>query len=168
MSKADARRAEIVDRLVPFLLAAGLGAASLRPLARAAGLSDRMLLYYFRDKEEVLSAALTQGARQLTVLLDAAIDDRRRDAATLEADLRRAMEDEGFWPFTCLWFEIAANAARGDPLYRQVGGAIAAGFCDWIADRLAIDDADARRAAAWRLLALIEGAQLLRAVERDR
>lgn len=164
MSKADAKRAQIIDHLVDFLLREGLGAASLRPLAEAAGTSDRMLLYYFRDKEELLAATLTQGAAQLTVLLDAAMDATPRTPESLEADLLAATMAEDFWPFTCLWFEIAAHSARGDPLYRQLGGAIAEGFCGWIADRLAIDDPIERRAAAHRLLTVIEGAQLLRAV----
>ncbi len=164
MSKADTKRAEIISRLVDFLLKEGLGAASLRPLAEAAGISDRMLLYYFRDKEEVLAATLAQGAAQLTILLDAAIDDRPRTAAALEADLLGMMAGGDFWPFTCLWFEIAALSARGDPLHRRVGAAIAEGFCKWIADRLAIDDPVTRRTAAYRLLSVIEGAQLLRAV----
>ncbi len=164
MSKADAKRAQIVDRLGVFLLTEGLDAASLRPLAQAAGLSDRMLLYYFRDKEEVLTATLTHGAAQLTLLLDAALDATPRAAAELERDLLGAMEDGNFWPFTCLWFEIAARSARGDPLYRRVGGAIAHGFLGWIADRLAIDDPVERSATARRLLSMIEGAQLLHAV----
>jgi AcrR family transcriptional regulator len=50
------------DGLLPLLaahvLAEGLGGASLRPLARAAGTSDRMLLYHFGTKEALITDLL--------------------------------------------------------------------------------------------------------------
>jgi AcrR family transcriptional regulator len=49
VSKNYTRRAEIIQRLTDYVLAEGLSAASLRPLAKAAGTSDRLLLYYFND-----------------------------------------------------------------------------------------------------------------------
>jgi len=49
------------DSLLPLLaahvLTHGLGQASLRPLARAAGTSDRMLLYHFGSKEALMADA---------------------------------------------------------------------------------------------------------------
>ena len=56
MTKPDSRRTEIVERLADHVLAHGLSASSLRPLAKAAGTSDRMLLYYFADKSEMMTA----------------------------------------------------------------------------------------------------------------
>lgn len=164
MSKADAKRQQIIERLADYLLAEGLSAASLRPLAEAAGTSDRMLLYYFRDKEELMAATLAHGAARLTALLGAAMDDRRRPADVLERELLAVAGGPEIWPFMCLWFEIAAIAARGDPVYLAVGGGIAAGFRQWIADRLAIDDPIERNAAALRTMMTVDGALLLRGV----
>ena len=49
------------DSLLPLLtahvLAHGLGGASLRPLAKAAGTSDRMLIYHFGTKEALIRAS---------------------------------------------------------------------------------------------------------------
>ena len=58
MTKPDTRRADIPERLADHVLAHGLSASSLRPLAKAAGTSDRMLLYYFADKAEMITATL--------------------------------------------------------------------------------------------------------------
>lgn len=58
MRKADTRRQQILERLADHVLAHGMQAASLRPLAAAAGTSDRMLLHYFADKEELITATL--------------------------------------------------------------------------------------------------------------
>src|SRR5579862_1627967 len=43
----EARRAEVLDRAVDYVLAHGLAELSLRPLAKAVGSSPRVLLYYF-------------------------------------------------------------------------------------------------------------------------
>jgi AcrR family transcriptional regulator len=52
---SDDRLSLLLDRLADYVLAHGLTASSLRPLARAAGTSDRMLLYYFADKDAVMA-----------------------------------------------------------------------------------------------------------------
>ena len=69
--KTDARRAAIVERLADHVLVHGLVAASLRPLAKAAGTSDRMLLYYFSDKTEIIAATLQRIAERMVTLLGA-------------------------------------------------------------------------------------------------
>ena len=51
MVEASDKRAALIDKLADHVLADGLLHASLRPLAKAVGTSDRMLLYYFKDKD---------------------------------------------------------------------------------------------------------------------
>ena len=73
--------------MADHLLAAGLTGVNLRALAAAAGTSDRMLLYYFTDKDELLAATLACIAARLTAKLDAAVTagDLLRFAALLPA-----------------------------------------------------------------------------------
>ena len=52
MNIRDTQRAAVTERLSSHILAHGLARSSLRELAAAAGVSDRMLLYYFDDKSE--------------------------------------------------------------------------------------------------------------------
>lgn len=164
--RSEARRSDIVDRVTDFLLAEGLALASLRPLAAAAGTSDRMLLYYFPDKDSLIAAALTRAAERLTVAL-AGADAAPRAPDVLEAELLALTAGPQVWPFMCLAFEVTALAARGHGLYRQVGGALARGFLDWIAARLDIADAAERRAAALRLLRTVDGALYLKGTGLD-
>ena len=163
MSKAAAKREQILDRLADFLLAEGLGAASLRPLAAAAGTSDRMLLYYFKDKDEILAGALERTAARLTAALEMS-EITPRSPAQLEAEMLALVGSPVLWPYMCVWLEVAALAARGDPLCRAVGHRVALGFQAWIAARLAIDGPVARDAAALGLLRTVEGAIFLRSV----
>lgn len=56
---ADERRpAELLDRIVGYLVKNGVAELSLRPLAKAVGSSPRVLLYYFGSKEKLLARAL--------------------------------------------------------------------------------------------------------------
>src|SRR6202034_1512844 len=73
MNVRSDRRQAAIERMADHLLLEGLGAATLRPLAAAAGTSDRMLLYYFADKDDLLSATLHRLAARMTAQLDEAI-----------------------------------------------------------------------------------------------
>lgn len=164
--KADARRAELVSRLADALLADGLAAASLRSLAKAAGTSDRMLLYYFPTKEALMTAALVHLADRLEAALSEAAAPARAPAGTLFVRVGRQVLDDAFWPYMRLWLEIAARAAAGEAPYGDAAKAIASGFLSWITQQL---DAPAGRHAgeAARLFAQIEGLVVLKAAGLD-
>jgi len=54
----ETRPAELLDRIVGYLVKNGVAELSLRPLARAVGSSPRVLLYYFGSKEKLLAQAI--------------------------------------------------------------------------------------------------------------
>lgn len=161
------KRAALAEKLADYLLAEGLEAASLRPLAEAAGTSDRMLLYYFRDKADVMAAAIECIAGRLVAVLE----EKRSPAAVLPGDLRprllEAVLSDALWPYMRLWIEIAAQAGRGDPFFRETGQAIGEGFLAWIEVQLDCPDTERRAAEAAHLLALIEGVLVLKALGLD-
>ena len=70
MASARDKRSDLIDKLADHILAEGLLNASLRPLAKAVGTSDRMLLYYFKDKDELIEAVLNRIAARITVILE--------------------------------------------------------------------------------------------------
>lgn len=164
MSKADHKRAAIVEALADFVLDQGLPGASLRPLAAAAGISDRMLLYYFADKDAIIAAVLGRIAARLARELQALGAAAPDDAAALEAALIAEVTSARLWRYMCVWLEIAACAARGDPLFQSVGGAIATAFRGWIAAHLREGDSAARARVAADILRRIEGTVLLHAL----
>lgn len=160
----EARRDAILEKLADFLLAEGVTAASLRPMARAAGTSDRMLLYYFRDKADVIAATLERIVERLTAALDAMAAPEPLPLQALQARLGAVMLDPAFRPFARLWLDIVARASRGDPVYRQAGERIGRGFLAWGAAQLDSPTPEARERDAARLLTLVEGAVLLSGV----
>jgi AcrR family transcriptional regulator len=158
------RKAQLIGQLADHVLAHGLGGASLRSLAAAAGTSDRMLLYYFPDKAGLIAAVLEDVARRMTELLDLQRSEAPVSAAVLEARLMPLVLDPAVWPFMQLWLEMAALAARGDALCAAVGNGIAEGFLDWLQSQLEIADPALRGTAALQVLMKIEGGVLLKSL----
>lgn len=166
----EARRDEVLERLADHLLAEGLAGASLRPLAAAAGTSDRMLLYYFTDKDELLAQALGRVAERLAHLLDADLAAPPGAPALpypeLLAQVWTAVRGAALRPYMRLWLDLAARAARGDEPYRAIAGGIADGFLAWAQARLAVEREAEREPLAALLLATVDGAMLLDAAGR--
>lgn len=167
MTKSDTRRAAIIEAIADHVLANGLAAASLRPLARSAGLSDRMLLYYFKDKAEILAAALETLSARLTLILDAAISPQPMPVDTLRRHLAGRLFTPEIWPYLCLCLEMAALSARGDIAMRDAGEAIGRGFLAWGSAQLDSPTPQARAVDAARLLLSIEGMVMLKSLGLD-
>ena len=71
MAKYEDKRQQIIDKACEYLLAHGLASFTLRALGAAVGISDRMLLHYFKDKHDLLSKTLQLVVEQLFTQLRA-------------------------------------------------------------------------------------------------
>jgi len=161
------RREAAIERMADHVLSEGLGAATLRPLAAAAGTSDRMLLYYFADKDELLTLTLKRIAARMTVQLDHVIPiEPRMPFSELLEQVWKALASKSLQPFMPLWLDLASGAARGLQPHRDVAGEIADGFLDWVAMRLQAESDRKRSSSARLFLAAIEGMYLLKAIGR--
>lgn len=67
----NARRTQLTEAATDYALAHGLIGLSLRPLAAELGTSDRMLLYHFAGKDDLVAALLrTSSDRSVAVVRD--------------------------------------------------------------------------------------------------
>jgi AcrR family transcriptional regulator len=168
MNIRDDRRDAAIERMADHVLSEGLGAATLRPLAAAAGTSDRMLLYYFADKDELLTATLNRIAMRMIAQLDSAIPvEPRRPFAVLLEQAWAALASESLQPFMPLWLDLASGAARGLQPHRNIAGEIADGFLAWVTIRLQPESDGEPSLLAPLVLVSIEGMYLLKAIGRD-
>ena len=160
MTRPGPDRTALLDALAAHVLEHGLNSASLRPLAAAAGTSDRMLIYHFGSKDGLIAALLRHLADRMQVGLTAALP---AGPFASEAELLEAvvglMRSAPFKPYTRLWFDIVSAAAQGQAAHRAAGREIIDLYCDWIAAR----HPDGPEAAP-RLLALVEGILVLDAL----
>ena len=165
MKIRDARRDAAIDRMADHLLDAGLANASLRALAAAAKTSDRMLLYYFTDKDALLQATLERIAARLTAMLDAALPPGARlDFKTLLGALWTSVGAAPLRPYMRVWLELAAGAARGRAPDTALASGIMAGFVAWTEAHLEPDPGGDGGSQAALLLAIVEGGLFLDAV----
>jgi AcrR family transcriptional regulator len=165
--KPDTRRAEIMERLADHVLANGLSASSLRPLAKAAGTSDRMLLYYFADKTEMMTATLGVIAMRIMAAMEALKAPAPLPFEQLQPIMLDAIVDDEMWPFMRVWLEIASLAANGDAFYRAVGEQLGRGFLAWGAAQIDAPDEVQRQKQAAQLLVMAEGMVVLKSIGLD-
>lgn len=156
MTKGERRKAELLELLADQLLAHGLQGASLRPLAAAVGTSDRMLLHYFVDKEELLSATLALVTERLVALLAAARSEPMPFDVLLPL-LAGMVKEPRIRPFLRLWIELLPLAAAEQAPFHTIARRISTTFQAWIAGALQVEHEAEREPLAALLFTLIEG-----------
>ena len=158
MVSREEGRQQVQAALARHLLDSGLSRTSLRQLAGAAGISDRMLLYYYADKAEALSAAMAAVAAQLAGQLASAMpgNERLSPRELVGAAVRFTAGAEAR-PVMRLWIEVVAAAARGETPFPGLANGIAEGFIDWAEARLDPSGLADPRATSAGIIALIDG-----------
>lgn len=157
MTKSD-RRAELTKVLALHILEHGLARSRLVDFAAAAKTSDRMLVYYFGSKAELLASVIQQVASDLANKLDQVIDGGHplpaaevlNRAAYLTATPELA-------PYMRLGLEIYGMAASGDKTFQSFSKDIIGGFLKWTEQRIDTSDVKTRRDQAAAVLAMVEG-----------
>lgn len=162
MSIRTERRDAAIERMADHLLREGLSGASLRPLAAAAGTSDRMLLYYFANRDELITATLERAAAKMAALLDSEIlGDARLPFPELLGAVWSVVRSTKLRPYMRLWLELAAYSGRDQEPHRTIATAIIDGFVRWTSEHLVGDDPTERAQLSALLLATIDGAVFL-------
>ena len=115
--RADARRRQIIDAVVDLTVTGGLQAATFRTIAERAGVSVRLVQYYFGDKDGLLAETLSHVGRsavdRIARALDAADRDSPRDVLTTICEQFLPLDEER--RRTMLVFIALRTAALTDP-----------------------------------------------------
>jgi AcrR family transcriptional regulator len=139
----------------------GLAGATLRPLARAAGTSDRMLIYHFGSKGALIAALLDKLADEILSALDAALPaERFASEAECLAALLGLLRSATFRPYLRVWLDILSETGRGDAPHLAASRRLLVGQLALIGARLPQGIA-APKVRAKEMLALIQGALVL-------
>lgn len=162
MSIRETQRDLVVARLTAYVLEQGLARTSLRQLAAAAGVSDRMLLYYFADKTEILETVLTRIATTLGDALAQALPEgacytpaemlQRAAAITTQPDMRHFMR---------FWVEVVSAAAKGEAPFATIAPQIMQGWQVWVESRLIVPEGADRAGLALAIIAMVDGLALV-------
>ena len=164
VKKPPMSRQSLLPLLAAHVLGKGLGQASLRALAKAAGTSDRMLLYHFGSKDALIADLLAFIAATYASALDAALaGDRPTTRSAVIARILAQTHSPAMQPFLSLWWEIVAGAARGEASYRSAAHAMMGELLAWLEGQMPPGDPDPAGGARY-LLTLIEGSLMLAAI----
>lgn len=163
MEKTEARKRVILEKIADHLLEQGMKGSSIRPLAAAAGISDRMLLHYFENKEAVMTAALRLVAERMVVLLNSARSAPMPYHLLMPhlAEMRKAPVIRAYLR---LWLELAALSASGEEPYRQVARQLGDYFYEWLAGELLVENETERAPLAALAFVTLEGFVFLDAI----
>ncbi len=152
-----AKREQIVQSVANHLVREGFTNSGIRALAVSAGLSDRMLMYYFETKEELIAEALALLTQNMAAALDQLLPERQTPAAEIVSTALASTQNPQLQASLRLWFEIVGLAVRGTEPYGQTAKQILQDWEDWIKRRLRSD----QRHRAPEILAQVEGQLLL-------
>ena len=156
MPRETARRDEVAQAATDYVLEHGLVGLSLRPLAAELGTSDRMLLYHFDSKDDLIATVLrTSNDRSVAVIR----------AMEPSAGVRRAVLD--LWAVVTsapldrcqrLYVEAAALGLFGREPYASVVREANEVWVAAVADHLAASGTP--RSRARRVVALLDAAMM--------
>ncbi len=163
MSPSD-RRDAIVQATLTVAMRKGFGSTTVRDVAAELGCSSGLIHHYFESMDEVLAAAFDQSAGRDLAATEAAMAEQSGPLAQLGAFFASYARGDQDWAFQ-LWLDAWAEAARRPALgstsrrlnigwQQLLQRTIVAGVQD---GAFASDDA---RAAAWRILSLLDGLAL--------
>ncbi len=154
-------RDEILEHALAVATDEGLGRLSFGRVARRAGTSDRMVVYYFPTRSDLEEAVLQRIAEQLQGALGAAF-------ATPAADHRALLR--AAWPVLArpqtdavfaLYFEACGLAAAGVEPYQGLAPQLFGAWVEWLTGSLMGTPAERRREAE-ATLAMLDGLLLVR------
>ena len=161
------RREELAEAATDYVLEHGIIGLSLRPLAAAIGTSDRMLLYHFEDKDDLIATVLQVSSDRSVQAVTTLPRPRRLRGAVLE--IWSAYVSGPLDRCQRLYVQAAALGLLGREPYLSVVRQSNARWTQSLTDYFV--RAGASRARAIRAVALLDatlmGLQLDLAVEAD-
>jgi AcrR family transcriptional regulator len=154
-------KAEILDGALSTALDDGLSQLTFGRVAKRIGMSDRMIVYYFATKDDLVAEVVMSLGIQLQSTLGRAfsgpVEDWVELARTAWPVLAREETDRIF----ALFFEANGLAAAGRAPYVELVPQLVEAWVDWLT-AFFTGTARRRRAEAETAIAVIDGLLLLR------
>ena len=153
-------RDEILDGALATAVADGFSRLTYGRVAKHLGINDRVVVYYFPTKDDLVEAVLSSlGTELQRTLADAleASDDHLAVVRRAWPVLARPEADRVF----ALFFEANGLAAAGRPPFDAVVPQLVEAWIEWVGSFLP-GRPDRRRAEAEAAIAVIDGLLLLR------
>jgi AcrR family transcriptional regulator len=156
-------RDDILTVALEFVREQGLSQLSFGRVAGRLGISDRMVVYYFPTKDDLVTAVMTALAGELQEALGAAFHTPAADARAIAGAAWPVLARPELDAVFALFFEANGLAAAGREPYRAICTAIVEAWIAWLLPHLT-GTPQHRRAEAEAALALVDGLLLVRQI----
>jgi AcrR family transcriptional regulator len=168
--ESNGERERLLTLIADHLLERGVSEVTLRGIAAAVGSNNRMLLYYFGSKEQLVADGIAEAAGRFPMFARAlaGLRGRRQPIADWLDAVWRDISDEANTPYLRLFFELFGLAAHRPDRYRPFLESVGSDWVEQVSRSFVADGvpaADARDlaievVALWRGLqfALLSGA----------
>jgi len=154
-------KGEILDGALAVAFADGLSQLTFGRVARQLGISDRVVVYYFPSKEDLVGEVLVSVGIQLQQALEPAFGSPATDHLALVRAAWPIMAGAGAGAVFALFLEANGLAAAGREPYRTLVPQLVEAWIDWAAEHLDGTPTQ-RRTEAETAIALLDGLLLLR------
>lgn len=155
-------REQILDAAMEVVADSGLTGLTFGSVARALGIPDRTVVYYFPSKEALVTDVLFTFGARLQALLESAFGaDPLPVTELLSRGWSTLRSDDADAAFA-VFFQVVGLASAGEPPYADLAPVLVNGWVDWLSDRVAGPRPSARRSGALSVIATLDGLLLLR------
>lgn len=163
-----AKRTALTKRIADRLLAAGVAQIPLRDLAAQLGTSDRMLLYYFKDKEDLVLSSLMEISGRLSATLGSTLPARRSSPDAMLKRILPLFASSSVSSSLTVWADISARGYRGEEPFLSLTRESINWWLEWLEQRLDMTPGKERRDMAAAVLTVVEGARQLATLAPER
>lgn len=143
----------------------GLGSLTFGRVAKKLGTSDRMVVYYFPTKSDLINQVAAALGGQLQELLAKAFGSDPLPAADLARRAWPVLAATSAEAVFAAFFEVVGLASAGREPFVTMAPMLIDSWVDWLVPRIAADDVQDPRDGALALVAQIDGLLLLRQVK---
>lgn len=155
-------RDEMLDAAVAVVGEVGLGGLTFARVAERLGTSDRMVVYYFPTKADLVTAVVTALGGQLQVVLAEAFGSDPHDVDDLVARAWPVLATEAADRVFAVFFELVGAASAGQEPAATLAPALLEAWVAWLEPRVTGATPDERRARALATVARVDGLLLVR------
>lgn len=154
-------KSEILDGALATAFADGLSNLTFGRVAKRLGISDRIVVYYFPTKDDLVGEVLVAMGLQLQETLATAFGASADDHLELVARAWPVLAHPDADAVFALFFEASGLAATGREPYRALLPLLVETWIDWTT-QFVVGPPSRRRAEAEGAVAMIDGLLLLR------
>jgi AcrR family transcriptional regulator len=155
-------RSDLIDAAVKVAMDEGLSQLSFGKLAKYLEISDRMVVYYFPTKDDLISEVLLALSEKMQMLLGSAFGDKKLSAEALGKKAWPVLTTRSADRTFAIFFEAAGLAAAKLEPYKSVAGSFISDWVEWITPRIDGSTAEVRKKRALAFVAQLDGLLLIR------